>query len=287
MPSLAQLAFSTNAFKATTYDDAAATIAEIGYAGVEVMADQPHFTPVDLTGSDRRRLAKVLRDHGLRCSNVNAFTGFFAGDTYQPTWLDEGEARRLRVRHTLASIELAAELGAPTVSLQPGGPTIGRGLERDEALGRYADGLHEVLPAAQRLGVTLAVEPEPGLLIESAAEYDAFKRRHFLGEKLVRMNCDLGHLFCVGEDPAAVIRREPNEIAHVHLEDIAASRVHQHLVPGDGAIDFPAVFTALDEVGYEGWVTTELYPFEQDAAGVAGRAFEHLKPMLGNQEATS
>ena len=287
MPDLSQLAFSTNAFKAATFAEAVRAIGGLGYAGAEVMADLPHMVPADMTARDRRDVAAAVRDAGLRCANVNAFTGFFNGNTYEPTWLD-GDARRAeRVRHTLGSIALAAELKAATVSLQPGGPTIGRELSREAALGRFADGLHEVLPAAQAAGVVLAVEPEPGLLIESAAEYADFKNAHFLGEPLVRMNCDLGHLFCVGEDPAATIRAMPGEVAHVHLEDIAASRVHQHLVPGDGAMDFPSIFAALDEVGYGGWVTVELYPFEQDAAGVARRAIEHLRPMLATQPAAN
>ena len=68
----------------------------------------------------------------------------------------------------------------------------------------------------------------------------------------------------------------PEEIAHVHLEDIGANRVHQHLVPGKGSIDFVALFAALDEIGYGGWVTVELYPYETTAAGVAKAAFDRL-----------
>jgi sugar phosphate isomerase/epimerase len=70
------------------------------------------------------------------------------------------------------------------------------------------------------------------------------------------------------------------EYAHIHLEDIAGTRVHQHLVPGEGAIDFAALFAALAEVGYDGWVTVELYPFLDDARGVAERAMAHLQQIL-------
>jgi sugar phosphate isomerase/epimerase len=66
----------------------------------------------------------------------------------------------------------------------------------------------------------------------------------------------------------------------VHLEDIGKNRVHQHLTPGKGVIDFPDLFAALTDIQYDGWVTVELYPYETTAAGVARRAFEHLRPML-------
>jgi sugar phosphate isomerase/epimerase len=73
-----------------------------------------------------------------------------------------------------------------------------------------------------------------------------------------------------------VIHRHADQISHVHLEDIGKNRVHQHLVPGDGAIDFPAIFAALSDIRYNGHVTVELYPFENSPQRVAKRAFEHL-----------
>jgi len=232
---------------------------------------------------DRQRtkdLLKRLDDLGQSISNINAFTLFACGDTYHPTWIEDDRVKRQqRIDHTLATIELAARVGAKTISLQPGGPMIGTGMSRDEAAKRYAEGLAAVVPAAKAHGIVLGIEPEPGLFIQTAEEYLEFKRRFFKDEPTVKMNCDLGHLFCVGEDPAAVIRSMPEEITHVHLEDIGANRVHQHLTPGKGAIDFVAIFNALDAVKYDGWVTVELYPYETTAAGVARAAWEHLAKM--------
>ena len=126
----------------------------------------------------------------------------------------------------------------------------------------------------------MAIEPEPGLLIQTAVEFLEFKTEFFPNDRLIQMNCDIGHLFCVGEDPARVIREKGNEIAHVHLEDIGANRVHQHLTPGKGVIDFRLVFAALAEIEYGGWVTVELYPYETTAAGVAAQALKYLKPLV-------
>ena len=94
------------------------------------------------------------------------------------------------------------------------------------------------------------------------------------------MNCDIGHLFCVGDNPAQVIRSMPGQIAHIHIEDIGANRVHQHLCPGKGAVDFPAIFQAAADIGYKGRITVELYPYETTAAGLAKAAWEYLRPML-------
>jgi len=274
------LAFSTNAFKKYTLTDAVAAIAAAGYAGVEIMADIPHAHPATFTPTDRARLHKQLHDLHLTVSNVNAFTLFAQGDTYHPTWVeDDATQRQLRIDHTIAAIELAAEFGAKTVSLQPGGPLLGTKITPAIAARRFADGLNEVLPTARKHHIALAVEPEPGLLIQTSQEYLNFKDEFFPAEDLIRMNFDIGHLFCVGEDPAALIRRMPDQIAHIHLEDIGANRVHQHLAPGKGAIDFAAIFAALHSIQYRGWVTVELYPYESTAAAIAQAAFEFLQPL--------
>jgi sugar phosphate isomerase/epimerase len=276
-----RLAFSTNAFKKNTLAEAINAIADIGYIGVEIMADVPHAHPATFDRAARVALKKQLAERGLTVSNINAFTHFADGDTYHPTWIEDDPAlRRKRIDHTIGAIELAAELGCKTVSIQPGGPLIGTKLSRDEAEKRFADGLNEIEDRAQRHDIALAIEPEPGLLIETASEYLSFKNCHFRDEPSVLMNCDVGHLFCVGEDPAEVIAALPDHVAHVHLEDIGKNRVHQHLTPGKGVIDFPAIFKSLERASYEGWVTVELYPYETTAAGVGKMAYAHLKPML-------
>jgi sugar phosphate isomerase/epimerase len=45
-------------------------------------------------------------------------------------------------------------------------------------------------------------------------------------------------------------------------------------------MDFPAIFEAVEKVGYQRPVTVELYPYETTAAGVAKLAYDHLKPMV-------
>jgi sugar phosphate isomerase/epimerase len=283
MRRMIQLAFSTNAFKKNTLTQAIDSIADVGYGAVEIMADVPHALPAQFGAKDRSQLKAQLARRGLTVSNINAFTLFACGDTYHPTWIeDDTLLRQARIRHTIGAVELAADLGAKSVSLQPGGPLIGTTLSRQAAGERFADGLHEVLPRARELNVILAIEPEPGLFIESSSEYLEFKKTFFPNDELVKMNCDLGHLFCVGDDPADVVRRLAEHVAHVHLEDIGKNRVHQHLTPGKGVIDFRAVFEAMSDIRYDGRVTVELYPYETTAAGVAKRAWEHLRPMLSD-----
>lgn len=274
------LAFSSNAFKQNSLDEAIDAIGAIGYGAVELMADLHHAYPLTFDATRRRDTRKRLVDRGMVVSNVNAFTHFVDGDTYHPTWIEtDAVLVRRRIDHTNRAMELAQEFGAKTVSIQPGGPLIGTTMSRDEGYARFADSLSACVATARATGVAIAIEPEPGLLIQSSAEYVEFKRRYFANESSVKMNCDVGHLFCVGDDPASVIETLASDIAHVHLEDIGANRVHQHLTPGRGVIDFGRIFAALDRIGYQNWTTVELYPYESTAAGVARSAFAHLQEL--------
>jgi sugar phosphate isomerase/epimerase len=271
-----KLAFSTNAYKKTSLEAAIDSIASLGYAGVEIMADIPHAYPPDMPAERVQRVRAQIGARGLSVSNVNAFTLFAIGDTYHPTWI-ENDPRLVerRVSHTLDVIRMTAELGGKTISLQPGGPQ--GGTPREVALQRYEDGLRQCLPLARQLGVTLMVEPEPGLLIQHSGECIEFLRK--VDHPHLKMNCDLGHFYCVDEDPAHVVRSCAPWIAHIHLEDIKENRVHQHHIPGEGAMGWPEIFAAMRDIRYAGWVTVELYPYETTAEDAARKAMAFLKPL--------
>ena len=272
------LAFSTNAFKQTTLEAAIDAIAAIGYIGVELMADVPHAYPPDMPEERLARVRSQLSARKLTISNINAFTLFAQGDTYHPTWIEDDAALRAkRIEHTQNVIRMAAALGAKTISLQPGGP---QGyLNQTLALDRYEAGLRECLPLASAHNITLMIEPEPGLIIQHSHECLAFLQR--LDDPHLKMNADLGHFYCVGEDPAHVLRTCAPHIAHVHLEDIHDNHVHQHHIPGEGAMNWPDIFAALRDIHYVGWLTVELYPYESTAEESAKKAFDYLRKFIG------
>lgn len=280
-----KLAFASNAMKRYSLDEAIDLVADAGYQGIEILLDPPHAFPPQVKEEDIKRWRAKLKKRGLEVSNCNAFMLYGIEGCHRPSWCEKEAARRkLRIEHTRQCLHLAAKLGAPTISTEPGGP-IDPGVTRKQAADWFEEGLRSVLPDAEKAGVRLCIEPEPGLLIEKAGEYDEFMKR-FKGdkraEKWLGLNFDVGHFYCVGEDPAANATRFKNRIHHIQIEDIAKDRVHFHLVPGDGAIDFDAFFKALNGAGYDnGWITVELYTFEHKAIEVAQRAREFLKKYVG------
>jgi sugar phosphate isomerase/epimerase len=278
-----RLAFSTNAYLKHPFDEAASRIASLGYAGLELLADVPHAWPAGLLESQKRGILSTMDRTGLSFSNVNAFMMNAVNDRRQPYWHPsfiepEPHYRQVRIDHTRRALLLCAELGAPHITTEPGGP-LAPGQPRRQAIDLFVEVLKPLAETAHKAGVLLLIEPEPGLLVETSDQYLEVAER--VNAPSIGLNFDVGHAFCVREDlPRAIAKLAPH-IRHYHVEDIAATRVHHHLVPGTGAIDFAEVVAAIRRTGYDGWLTVELYPFLDDPDAAARGAWDVLRPLVG------
>jgi sugar phosphate isomerase/epimerase len=290
-----ELAFSTNAFKRYSLEDSIREIAKLGYTGVEILCDIPHAYPPHLKEDHIRSFKKTLASSNIEVSNLNAFTLFAIGDTYHPSWIDDN-GREIRIQHTIECIRLAKKIGAKHLSTEPGGPLTllpsssfhsysspsssqqkqrQQPPDMDRLEETFLDGLARVAQVAEEEDVKVLIEPEPGLLVENSKQFKKLMTK-ILNPKYIRLNFDIGHFYCVNEDPARVVSELSDYIEHFHLADIAHTRIHNHLIPGRGSIDFRSVFNAMDDIGYRGFVTVELYPYQDNPIDAAKEAFDYL-----------
>ena len=239
--------------------------------------------PPDCSPSAIGAIRTCLDQHGLAIANVNAFMMNAVADPRQPywhpSWIEpDPHYRAIRREHTKRALALAKELGAPSIQTEPGGP-LAAGQSWQAAAKVFYDELMPCVALAERLEVLLLVEPEPGLLVERFEQYLELAGR--VDSPWLGLNFDIGHAYCVGENPQDWIARMAPHTKHYHIEDIAATRKHQHLVPGRGAIDFAAVLREIAKSGYRGWITVELYPYidDPDRAGREAKDFlERIVP---------
>ncbi|MEZ6072375.1 MAG: sugar phosphate isomerase/epimerase family protein [Pirellulales bacterium] len=273
-----KLAFSSNAYMHFSIENTIEKIAELGYTGIEILADVPHAWPSFLLEERKESIRRTLTDSGLAIANVNAFMMNAVADPRQhywhPSWIEpDPHYRAIRREHTKRALELAREIGAPNITTEPGGP-LAEGQSWDDAAGIFYDELMPCVELAEKLDVSLLIEPEPGLMIERFGEYERFIER--IDSPRVGLNFDIGHAYCVAEDPQEWVARMAPHTQHYHFEDIAPSRVHKHLIPGHGAIDFAATLSAIEKTGYDGWITVELYPYIEDPDSAAREAHRYL-----------
>lgn len=270
--------YSTNAFVKFDLFESIEKIAKLGFRGVEIMGDRPHLYPPDFDQDNLSRLKKHLDRHRFTVTNINSFTLFAVGDTYLPSWIEPDPKRRdIRVRHTLDSLEVARFLGCRNISVPPGGPLEGA-TSREEAFQLFHEGLDRVIPRAEELEIKILVEPEPDLLMENTAEFKYFIRD--VRSKMVGLNFDIGHFYCAGENPAAAFEDLFEWIGHVHIEDIASSRVHAHLIAGHGDIRFREVFDTMVRLGYRDHISLELYPYVDTPEAAGRESLDFLRPLF-------
>jgi sugar phosphate isomerase/epimerase len=281
-----RLAFSSNAYLHFSIEDTIARVAELGYRGIEILADVPHAWPAGLLEERKQSIRDSLARHDLTISNINAFMMNAVADPRQPYWHPgwtdpDPHYRAIRREHTKRSLQLAVDIGAPHITTEPGGQ-----LTPDQTWQQGADIFYEELmpcvEVAEALGVDLLIEPEPELLIEKFDQYLQFVDR--IDSARVGLNFDVGHAYCVHEDPQDWIAKMQTHTRHYHFEDIADTRVHQHLIPGQGAIDFEATLREIDKTGYEGWLTVELYPYIDNPNDAARQARAYLTAALNRLE---
>jgi sugar phosphate isomerase/epimerase len=248
-------------------DDALELLAEHGYAGVALTLDHAHFDP--LAPRLRARAARLrlrLESLGLACV-VETGARFVLDPRRKhfPTLVSEGRERRVDL--LCRAVDVAHELGAPVVSLWSGAAP-------EDAWDLLVDGVGRVLRHAEGAGVTLAFEPEPGMLVERLEDYERLATD--LGHPdALAITLDIGHCVCIeDESPEDCIRRAGDKLAHVHIEDMVRG-VHEHLMFGEGELDLPAALNALE--GYEGLVAVELSRHSHKAHEVVPAAMRALQ----------
>lgn len=276
-------AYSTNAFTRTDLASALHAIADLGYAGAEILCDRPHWFPGEVGKAERERIAELLTQRGLAVSNLNANT---ANGYYQPTPPEnvfepalsnaDPKLRRWRQDYTIEAIRLAKHLGAGSVSITSGHPVAGIIPER--ALDYFVDSLKRICEEAAKQGVRVGIEYEPGLLVERAVEVAEVLQRVDCAE--LGVNLDIGHSYLDGEQPEQTVQLLAGRIWNVHVEDIR-DRKHFHRVPGDGDLPFARYFDALHESGYTGFLTVELYSYPDQPVEVGQRALDYLRGLRG------
>ncbi len=270
-----EFGFSTNAFREYELTDAIEIIAEAGYDGVELLFDEPHLYPPTATDDEIETVLDSIRTNEIAISNCNAFMLTAIEDFHHPSFIEPDAAyRQKRVEYTRAALKTAAALGQSHISIEPGGP-----LPEEKSivwgLNRFEEGLRKLLPVAEENNVTLLVEPEPELLLETSDQFLDLMER--LDSPYVKCNFDAGHFYCVNEDPADLVSKLAPYTEHYHIEDIPADRTHEHTQLGDGAMDIEGFLTAIEDTSYDGFVTVELYPYESTAAETARESMDYLQ----------
>ncbi len=273
--------YNTNGFAHHSPKDAFTVIRELGYDGVAITIDHHLLNPFHEEGLDERafRMNAFLENHGIEHTVIETGARYLLDPwrKHQPTLISPTEEEReLRFNLLVYAVRLAALLGSDCVSFWSGAasddapPTV--------LMDRLTEGCKKLCAIAEKENVRLAFEPEPGMFIDTMPKFAELFAR--VDHPRFGLTLDVGHLQCMGETPIAPhIRKWKDRLWNIHIEDMKRG-VHEHLMFGEGEIDFGEVFAALKGIEYSGGVFIELSRHSHVAVETARKSLEYLREVI-------
>lgn len=273
------LGYNTNGFAHHDIGDAIDIIAELGYGGVAFTLDVNHFEYAKPHAFARTAdIADRIHERNLAC--VMETGARFILDPrrkHQPTLISpEPHDRHRRFEFLQLCVDLAPTFGATVVSYWSG--TATDNASSVECMNRLVEQCRKLAEYSATKNVRLAFEPEPGMFIDTMEKFAELHSR--VNHPNFGLTVDVGHLVCNGEIPASEhLLRWKDWLWNVHIEDMRRG-VHDHLMFGEGEVDFADVFAGLRAADFRGMISVELSRHSFDAVNAAKKSIEFLRRFL-------
>ena len=250
-----RIGYCTSGLKNHRLGEALHLIADMGYRGAFLTLEVGHLDPRS-PGIQKEiaTTAQLIKDRDLEVV-VETGARFLLDPRHKhwPVLLSPDPSPRIRFLEQ--AIEIASQLGSKVVSFWSG--VNASDLAPRKALAVLAKRIAPLLEHASDHSVTMALEPEPGMFIETVDQYHEL-RGALDDPDALKLSLDCGHLLVTGEgEPADVLRREVDHLACIAIEDMRRG-VHEHLPFGEGDLDLASLVAALNDLDFSGVVAVEL-----------------------------
>lgn len=245
-------------------------VCELGYQWIELSPREdftPFFTHPRTNDSTVAAFKRELAAAGVGVSSVLPL--------YKWSGPDEDE-RQAAVRYWKRAIQITADLGVDTMNSE----LNGRPEQAARSESQFWRSMEELLPAFEREGIRLVLEPHPDDFEEGGrAAVDLI--RGINSPNVSFLYC-APHTFHMGDDAKGIMDCAGDLLTMVHVADSfnhngssglryivnppgSTVRVHQHLDIGQGEVDFQELFRGLESIGFDGIISTCVFAWEERA----------------------
>jgi sugar phosphate isomerase/epimerase len=263
-------AICNETFEGWPHERVCEVVAELGYAGLELapFTLAPRITEV--TAEQRRLLRKQAEDRGLRIIGLHWLLAKTEGlQLTSPDPATRQETADYLVELARCTRDLGGELmvfGSPAQRRIPPGAT--RAQATDYAVDTFGRALAGIIECGVRLCLEPLSPPEADFINTCREALDILERiqhpNFVLHLDVKAMSTD--------EAPAPdLIRRHGKTAGHFHANDV------NRRGPGFGDTDFVPIFRALQESGYSGWVSVEVFDYTPDPVTIARESIRHMR----------
>lgn len=215
-----QLCYSTFGLTDLKFLDSIEAVDKAGYPGIEVSFHRDQFNPFELNDEYIAAIKKKFQEVQVKPACIATASHFFTPSRpHEPSLMSPDLAgRKRRIQLIRRGIDLARKLGVSLV-------TFGSGFIRDEHVSNpsvnprelLVDSLHQLLKSVQNDDITLLIEPEPGMYIETIQQgIDLVEE---VNSPQFRLHIDLCHAYCSEKDYIAELGRVAPYTRYLHVSD--------------------------------------------------------------------
>lgn len=229
--------------------------AEAGYTGWEVAPFTLGEDPLALSGVERNQYRTDVSQAGLEVVGLHWLLAKTEGLHLTSP---DARIRKATSQHLIDLAHLCGELGGKVMVLgSPQQRNVADAISVQEAYMHAANVLRAVVPTLEKTGVKIALEPlgpEETNFINTAEE--ARRLQALVGSDHIGLHLDMKAMSSEEKSMPELIRENQDWLIHFHAND------PNRQGPGMGDTEVAPVFDALTEIGYDGWVSVEVFDHE-------------------------
>jgi sugar phosphate isomerase/epimerase len=244
--------------------------ASCGYTGLEIAPFTLAPLVTDVSASARAEIRRTLATAGLDCVGLHWLLAKTEG--FHVTHPDP--AVRDRTVGYLGDIaRLCADLGGRVLVFgSPKQRSLLPGVSHEQATQHLHEVFSRLVPVLESTGTVVALEPlspvETDVLTTAAETCRLIER---IGSPHVRLHLDVKAMASEPTPIPKIIRASARHLEHFHANDVNLQG------PGFGDVDFVPIFKALEEVGYEGWVSVEVFDYSPGVERLAQESIDNMR----------
>ncbi len=265
-----KFAICNEMFQGWDLDDVWAYAKRIGYDAVEVAPFTLAENVEQISAEKRRQIRDRAAAVGIEIAGIHWVLVSPKG-LYINT--PDREVRERTARYFTALTHFCADLGGKVMVVgSPKQRDVMEGVSFEQAWEWAAETFRPAVQVAEERGVTICFEPlapSETNFINTAA--DAIRFVQQIPSPAFRIILDVKAMSAEEKPIPQIIRESKGCFAHFHANDPNLKG------PGMGELDFTPIFGALKEVGYDGYVSVEVFDFTDGAETIATRSLEYMR----------
>lgn len=234
---------------------------ELGFEAIELAIASKGVLTEKTTQAECEDIAATAQKIGIEISSVASGESWGCSPT-----ANDAETRAKIIDFTGKALQVTQWLGTDAYLYVPGAVNVfflpeAEVIPYDVCYQRAIEAIKQLLPTAEETGAALCIENVWNKFLLSPLEMRDFIDS--FDSQMIRAYFDVGNVLLTGY-PDQWIGILGKRIKRVHVKDfkcsVGTAEGFVDLLEGD--VDFESVKKALADVGYDGYVTAELLPFE-------------------------